>query len=495
MKNKILNEMGAISKQVVVGTAIGVATLAVGIGLMNNFSSSGSQDGRAAIEKGYSYTPAAAPSGASAEEILMARNSAQGGSGVVSPIIGGQDIYSGRNPGAGETGSMGSQAGMGQTDGLGEDASVKDYSDGYGSGEIEGMGTSKTMAAEIALEEAAKAQAQRDAKIAKGAALGEEARATLTKSSLGGSGSSFGGSSSGSGASYNFGANTGAGSNTDTSKIKLDTKGSLSNINLQANAGKIDSMNSKNREAEGARGRSATGQNYEALGDLGRASKYSKSGKSAVGSNAALGAADASAAFDGSQGSEGIDVGEGDVHGVANALDNMGGMDNTDLRQGLDTIQYTIDAYNNYADHARKRFIAMLVTAAIAFVAALAAVMTLGKFYGLGYAIAGSICLTHAAIIAGIMWGGQNSYANCINNMIELSNNNSGIGLPGQGELLKPWALYGLLNGLMACSFLGALGTTALGTTMAVTLSTGAFGFLMDLIKGKAPKKVNNPKK
>ena len=494
MKCKILNELGAISKQAIVGTAIGVATVAVGIGLINNFSSSGSQDGRAAIEKGYSYTPASAPSGASADEILTARNSAQGGSGVVSPIIGGQDIYSGRNPGAGATGSMGAQAGMGQTDGLGEDASVSGYGEGYGAGELEGMGTSKSLEAEVALEEAAKAQAQRDAKIAKGAALGEEARATLTKSSLGGSGSSFGGSSSGSGASYNFGANTGAGSNADTSKIKLDTKDSLSNINLQANAGKIGSMDSKNKEAEGARGRSATGQNYEALGDLGRASKYSKSGKSAVGSNAALGAADASAAFDGSQGSEGIDVGEGDVHGVANALDNMGGMDNTDLRQGLDTIQYTIDAYNNYADQARKRFIAMLAVAAAGFVAALAVIMA--KAGGPWcYLIAGAICTINAAVIAGVMWGGENSYANSINAMIELSNNNSGIGLPGEGELLKPWALFGLLNGLMALSFLGALGVTAVGSTMAATLSTGAFGFLMDFIKGKTPNRVNNPKK
>ena len=76
----ILNNIGAVSKQMIVGGAITVATLVVGVGLINNFTSKGDVEqgfaSNAMERSGYSYN--SAYEGTSAEDILSARDFAQG---------------------------------------------------------------------------------------------------------------------------------------------------------------------------------------------------------------------------------------------------------------------------------------------------------------------------------------------------------------------------------------------------------------------------------
>lgn len=490
---RILNDIGAVSKQAIVGAVIGVATLAVGVGLISNFSSDGTNQRVASVDRGYSYDSTA--TGASAQDIMAARGYASNRDNALSPIQGGESIAypNGRQGVSG--GAYG--AGSGQVAGSGAGYGAQGDMEGYGEGQIEGMGTSKNMSVEVALSEAdkAKAQAQREAKIAKGQALGDQARATLRKSTLGDS--SFGGSSSSAGASYNFGQPMA--SNTsglkDSSKTKLP-QGGLSNIDIKgAKSGQLGSMGSKDVKADGQRlsgGRSATGQNYVSLGDLGRASKYSLSAKRNVGSDSALGAQDAAAAFDGSKEAEAVDLdGENLQQAAASTLTDLSDLDTSDFNKGIDDINAKINAYNELAKKARAKFFGMLALAGAGFAASLAAILAVGKLYGLGYIIAGTICTTMAAAIAAIMWGGDNSYANLIQQMIDMSNANDGIGLPGQGELWGPWALFGIFNGLMALSFLGALAAAGVATILeTLSLVVSVVGGLSSIFTGRIPKEV-----
>lgn len=489
---RILNDIGAVSKQAIVGAVIGVATLAVGVGLISNFSSDGTNQRVASVDRGYSYDSTA--TGASAQDIMAARGYASNRDNALSPIQGGESIAypNGRQGVSG--GAYG--AGSGQVAGSGAGYGAQGDMEGYGEGQIEGMGTSKNMSVEVALSEAdkAKAQAQREAKIAKGQALGDQARATLRKSNLGDS--SFGGSSSSAGASYNFGQPMA--SNTsglkDSSKTKLP-QGGLSNIDIKgAKSGQLGSMGSKDVKADGQRlsgGRSATGQNYVSLGDLGRASKYSLSAKRNVGSDSALGAQDAAAAFDGSKEAEAIDLdGENLQQAAASTLTDLSDLDTSDFNKGIDDINAKINAYNELAKKARAKFFGMLVLAGAGFVAALAVIMA--KVAGPWcFLIAGAICTAMAAAIAAIMWGGDNSYANLIQQMIDMSNANDGIGLPGQGELWGPWALFGIFNGLMALSFAGALAYAGVATILeTLSLVVSVVGGLSSIFTGRIPKQV-----
>ncbi|MBQ4494099.1 MAG: hypothetical protein II972_05855 [Elusimicrobiaceae bacterium] len=447
---KILNNIGAISKQAIVGGAIAVATLMVGVGLMNNFSSDGEgEQGFAsnAMERGYSSYESSY-SGASADEILSARNYAQGSrEGKLTAITGADRLALNRRAGVQKA------TGVAQNQ---QNAGLEDNSTGYGEGEIEGMGTSSKVDIAVSAEDAAAAKAQRDAKIAKGQALGEQARSTLKTSKMADA-SGIKGLPTGS-TSMTYGtlggsqAGIGAG---DSAKVAL-AKANMPN--LQGANGRLGAMGSSSKEAEGKRiGRASIGQNYESLGDLGRASKYSMSGKNAVVSDAAKGAADVAAAFDGSKEAEVANLAGENLQKAANsALQDMGGPDLSSLNKDLKLIDDTVNQYNEAAKKARNKMQIMMMAAGIAFAASLAVI--LAKAGGPWcYLIAGAICTAGAAVISGFMWGGEFSYANCLNQMVELSNNNNGIGLPGKGSMWSPWALFGLLNGLMAMSFLGAL--------------------------------------
>ncbi|MBR4507994.1 MAG: hypothetical protein IKP23_00755 [Elusimicrobiaceae bacterium] len=468
---KMLNNIGAISKQVIVGGAIGVATLMVGIGLMNNFSSSGdSEKGFAsnAIEKGYSSYEGTY-SGADVDDIIAARNYAQSSRDGSRPTITGTDRLALRGrTGAQNTGvDYNAQAGT---------AGVSDNSTGYGAGEIEGMGTSGKVRVGVSAEDVAAAQAQRDAKIAKGKELGDKARATLKTSKIA-DGSGIKGIETGSTSMVygGIGNNRGTSGTLDSSKVAL-AKANANN--LKGASGSIGAMGMNSTSAEGqARGRSALGGNHESIGDLGRASKYSMSGKNAVVSDAAKGAADAAAAFDGSQEAEAVNLqGENLQQAALNALDDLSGLDTSKIKDSAAYIKQQTDKYNELVDKANTRYWAAFGVAMAGFIAAFAVIeaKAAGPWC---YLIAGAICVACAAAISGVLWGGADSYANSINQIDALSQANGGI-TPGKGEMWGAWGLFGMLNALMATAFI---------PTAAAAV---AMGFVEEMIRMRKPSKM-----
>lgn len=476
---KVLNNIGAISKQLIVGGAITVATVMVGIGLMNNFTNSGSSEkGFASNALENSYKPRESSySGPSAEEILSARDYAQNKRNNTIANITGTERFTANTNGGTQNKANTSAGATNQAQNGAGDVNIS----GYTTGPIENMGTSNGVRAGSSSVDAATVKAQREAKIKKGEALGNETRATLKKSEIADGSTIKGVDGSSTAMAYNnFG---GIGANyaglSDSSKVALANRRNSTDLN--GNTGKLGTMDNNSIAADGKRhGRTPFGQAREVLGDLGTASKYSKSGKEAVVSDSAKGAADAAAAFDGSQGSEPMTLEGSNLQKAAiNSLQELGGPELSKLNEDIKLIDDTINEYNEAARKANSRMQIMMMVAGIAFAASLAVI--LAKAGGPWcYLIAGAICTAGAIVISGFMWGGENSYANCINQMISLSNNNSGIGLPGKGSMWSPWALFALLNGLMAMSFLGAIAGAiggaagAAGGTAAAAAEAGA---------------------
>lgn len=466
----ILNNIGAISKQAIVGGAITVATLVVGIGVINNFSSKGNMEqgfASNAIERsGYSYN--SAYNGASAEDILSARGYAQGSEGK-STIIGTENLALNRRNSTKTAGVAGVQGEAG------EDASLQDDSQGYGDGEIEGMGTSNKVDINVSQEDAALAKAQRDAKIAKGEALTKQAKATLKTSKMADSSGIAGLATGSTSMAFNTGAGSATGAN-DSSKIALAQAGNLANVNLKgAKDGKLSKMGGSGTAAEGQRlGRSSIGQHAETLGDLKRASKYSRSGKQAVSSDSAKGAADATAAFDGSKEGPGVNL-EGENLQQA-ALSNLEDpdLDTSSVTEPLDDIQEQIDKYNEIAGKANKQFMMLLFIAT--GVALAASILVQAVPFPWNYVAGAAVIAAGLITVAGLLWGLQESYAALYHEAIDLSVNNGGM-TPGQGEWWAPGALYGFFAAMMATGLLGAYGIMA-------------SGFLASIVQTKAPSKM-----
>lgn len=471
---RILNNIGAISKQAIVGSAIGVATLIVGIGLMNNFTGgSDTEQGFAsnAIERsGYNYD--SSYSGVSAEDILSARNSAQNEGGKVSSITGTEDLAL-----AGQPSSTKIQ-GPGNIDNsyVQEEDSQADSSRSYGAGVLEGMGTSENMKAEVAKEDEAAAQAQRNAKIAAGKELGAQARASLKTSKIADGSGIKGIENSSTSMTYgNLGSSSAAAraGSKDSSKISLDQAAKYNADMKAAQAGKLSSMGNNSMEAPGAKiGRAANGQTYASIGDLGRASKYSRSAKNAVGSDSALGAADAAAAFDGSKEAEAVSL-EGDnlQQAAVNALDNMGSPDMNfdfgDLGDYFTGVNETMEKYADLIDKTIDCIYGMLliVSAVSLAVAAFAKVPKWGQMAALITAAVGTALLF---IPAGIMAGYFSQIADLAAE--------SGIDSikPTAWDYASPWVYSSIGAGLIWASFgIGQINPKSAAASM---LSKGVVG-------------------
>ena len=440
---RILNNIGAISKQAIVGGAIGVATLMVGIGLMNNFSSnSEGEQGFAsnAVERSYSSYDSSY-SGTSADDILSARNYAQGGrEGTVSAITGSERLAVNRKVNA--------QNAVSSAESTQADIDAQDNTQGYGDGEIEGMGTSNKVDIAVSAEDEAAAKAQRDAKIAKGQALGDKARATLKTSKMA-DGSGIKGLPTGStsmtygtlGSANNSGANGGAA--IDSSKVAL-AKANMDN--LKGANGKLGAMGSNSKEADGKRGRASIGQNYEAIGDLGRASKYSRSGKEAVNFDAAQGAADAAAAFDGSKDAEAINLeGENLQKAAVNSLQDMGAPDiQADLnriREDIEKIDANMEKWSKLMDQYAMCIQSMILIASIAAVG-----MAIATKFGYPGLIA-------AAVMLFIAWAGLLAAviaANVILGQVaDLAKETGYTTPPSAWDWAMSWLVFGGLSGLL----------------------------------------------
>ena len=469
---KILNNIGAISKQVIVGGAIGVATLMVGIGLMNNFSSGGdSEKGFAsnAMERGYSSYEGTS-SGASADDILSARNYAQGSrEGSVSAITGTDRLaLSRRNSVQNPSGAVAGQANF----------EVEDSSTGYGAGEIEGMGTSGQVKVSVSAEDAAAAKAQRDAKIAKGEALGAQARATLKTSKMA-DGSGIKGIETGSsGMTYgtpNSSYAGGTGGSLDSSKVAL-AQAKFNNTDLKGASGKLGTMGSNSTEADGQRrGRAALGQHSETLGDLGRASKYSRTGKQAVVADAAKGAADAAAAFDGSKDAEAVNLDGANLQQAAlNSLKDMGagdmqaGLDK--IREDLNQVDETMNKWSDLIDKIKDCVMAMVLAASIASIAV--GIFSKIEPWGAAAALAAAAVGTAAILAAQIS---ASAFLGQISNLAATSGIDSI--KPTAWDWTSPWLIGGLLAGCIWASWaLAGFGSAQLVTYLGGFINSLAGG-------------------
>ena len=446
---KILNNIGAISKQAIVGGVIGVATLMVGVGLINNFTgNSDSEQGFAsnAIERS-SYE--GSYSGISAEDILSARNYAQDNrEGSVSAITGTDRLALSRNSNAqNSTTGTANQAVEG----------MDDNSVGYGAGEIEGMGTSDRASISVSAEDAAAAKAQREAKIAKGKELGQTARAVLQTSKMPDSQAmqnipGMQGASTSMTYGGTLGSSTGAGAGgaIDSSKVALAQ--AQFNKDLKANTGTLGAMGNSSREADGQRiGRAVNGQSSQTLGDLGRASKYSKAGKESVIADAAQGAADAAAAFDGSKEAEVVSLdGTNLQQAAANALRDMGAPDmRADfdrLREELEQIDETMNKYSDLIDKIKDCIMAMVLAASIASIAVgvFSKIEPWGAVAALAAAAVGTAAIVAAQISASVFLG----------QIADLASS-SGIDSikPSAWDWTAPWLVGSLLAGCIWASW------------------------------------------
>ncbi len=470
---KILNNIGAVSKQVIVGSVITVATVVVGIGLVNNFSSKGdSQSGFAsnAMERSNPYNENVY-TGPSAEDILSARDYAQDSKeGLVSSITGTENMALNRKNSTQNT--TVSQPGQEQ-----ESAGVVDGTTAYGAGELEGMGISNKVEVNISSQEA-DAQAQRQAKIAKGQELGNQARATLKTSKMAdGSGNIKGMDNISGSTSMVYGGignnqKQGTAGTSDSSKITLAQAGKLSNVNLQSNnTGKLGAMGTKSVAAEGQRqGRSAAGVHSESLGDLGVASKYSREGKKAVVSDAAKGAADAAAAFDGSKEAEAVNLEGGNLQQAAlNALQDMGGPDMKDdlnkIKDDLDKIDETMNTWSDLLDKITDCVMAMVLAASIASIA----VGIFSKIEPWGAAAA----LAAAAVGTAAILGAQIAASVFLSQISDLALS-SGIDSikPSAWDWAMPWVVGGVLAGLVWLAW----GLAGVSTSEAAAVAGEAVG-------------------
>ena len=472
----ILNNIGAISKQAIVGSVICVATVAVGIGLMNNFSKSGSSEqgfASNALERGGAYT--STYTGASAEDILSAREYAQNGGreNSFSAITGTENLAIRR-----KTTSAGAAAEQGAVSAEASQAEGSaDNSQSYGAGELEGMGTSNKIAIDVNQEDEAAAQAQRNAKIAKGKTLGEQAKSSLKTSKMA-DGSGIKGIESGS-TSMTYGTLGSAASNArggsvagDSSKMPL-SQAPLGNVNLQgAKAGKLSGMGSNGVEADGKRlGRASSGQNYQSLGDLGRASKYSKSGKQAVSSDRALGASDAAAAFDGSKEAEAVNLdGENLQAAALSNLKDMGAPDMQDyfdkLKSDIQEVQENMDKWNRLIEQYKMCIQAMLLIASVAAIALLIANKA-GLFGLIPMVIICAIAaagLLAAAIASNVILG----------QIADLAKEFDYIKAPTGIEWAGPWLLFAGLSGILVGSMFGLCADSAMITEIVMSVLAGA---------------------
>lgn len=456
----ILNNIGAVSKQMIVGGAITVATLVVGVGLINNFTSKGDVEqgfaSNAMERSGYSYN--SAYEGTSAEDILSARDYAQGQSDGKVAIRGTENLAFNKKNLGGAAGS----AVQGEADKL---TNVQDNTQSYGDGEIEGMGTSKTINVDIAKEDASALKAKRDAKIAQGKAIAGQTKAAFKTSKMADS-STFDNMSQGSTSmTYGTGGAMGGVGAVDSSTVALAQANGLANVNLQgAKGGHLSAMGSKNTEAKGPGvGRSSLGQHAEIQGDLIRAKQYSRSGKQAVSiSDMEKGAADAAAAFDGSKESPVAQLQGENLQAAARAnLQEMAGgdadFDISGIQEQIDDVEEAMQKYNDILGKIQDCMMAMILTASIASVA----ISILAKT-GVPWAELAALVLAGAATAA--ILASQIAATVYVSQLADLAAS-SGIETikPSGWDWAAPWVIGGLLDGCVWASWaLAAFGPAQL---------------------------------
>lgn len=397
MKN-IFSKLGYISRAALIGTVLGVATVAVGIGIVTNFTGSSSNGPQgfsgAALEQyagdvssganstGYSKEDlqagmAAAEMDRNTNSVSSLRNAAskesfaygnKGGPEAVNPNIDGSSAYAGVD--GGEAAAGGALDSIGST----------------------GQGISAIDAGAVAPNEAAAMAAAQAANAAKAGEMQASSQRTgaqlqtskmMTGSSVGKGGS--GGSSSG--GSYRLPS---AGDKPSASAIPQGMAGNLPSgpvVDAFKGGGRAGSIGGFNVKAQGA-GQNGSGQAYfsTTVAELANAAKYSQGGKKTVYGDASKGAALAGAAFDGSEtAAEGVQIDGANVtQSAATELERTANTLQMQPKHGtssLDPVDYDITTGKDIKKNIWKKVIGALI-ATLAGCVAISVAVTAGGIWG-----------------------------------------------------------------------------------------------------------------
>lgn len=363
----ILNKIGAVSKPVIFGAALGVATVAVGIGVATNLMSDGPKGVSGRVLGQYSADSASVGSGggydafskeALEQQMAAAQAAREGGTALDYLGAAGRNRFAyGDNAGSYEGGVVDPMA-----------MNNAAY-EGVESGANAGMPSDVKAAMNQfnATAAAVSSQAGKGGTEEYGTRLNK-----LSRSNMSGGASASGGF--GGGGSHNMGAIMGAAAASD--KAALQTVPSVNmgdrpegNISGVAGAkhGRLGAMGGNNARG-GFGGGGGSGQAYftSTIGELVSAQKYSALGKGTVYGDAEKGFVEASAAFDGSG-----DAGEGvQITGSTPMIDKAAALDreatkinNKNNTGGIDTnVTPDVESFSKARKELMLATIAMLGT-------------------------------------------------------------------------------------------------------------------------------------
>ena len=478
MKN-ILNRIGAVSKPVIFGAALGVATVAVGIGVATNLMSDGPKGVSGRVLGQYSADTASVGSGGgygafskeALEQQMAAAQAAREG-GTALDYLG----AAGRNKFA--YGDNASSYGSGVVDPMAMNNAA--YEGGENLASVGGMPSdigaamnqfNATAAAVSAKAGQGEGAAGEEGGTEKGALEKAEASATqlnkLNRSNMFG-GSSASGVSSGGGA-RNMGGIMGAMSSDKAAQQAVPSvnMGNIPESNISgiasAKHGRLGAMGGSNSRG-GTSGNGGSGQAYftSTMGELVSAQKYSALGKGTVYSDAEKGFVDAAAAFDGSgEVEEGTQItGSTPMIEKAAALDREASTINKNGKGttvgGIDNFTQASDKYRDAVSKIWTTIITMIGMTIGGIIAVMAAHKATAWLGGVGGYIVAAIM---TVVIIGFGMGMMGLYVNRINNL-------------GYGLSAGPWnhMRYWLPIAFGALPWLGLL--TSTGTKMSAVLGT-----------------------
>lgn len=394
MKN-ILSNLGYISKPALIGTVLGVATVAVGVGIVTNFSGGAPQAPKgysgAALEQYAGNVSSQAESAASG----YSKADLEAGMAAAEMQRDNSSVYSLK------------QAAGTEKFAYSADAAAVDNAQSAQAGAIDSMGAagqniSAAAAGAVAPADAA-AAAERAAKVQAGVAGAETARATLaTSKTMSGnftrSGSTSGSGSAGSGSSYNLPkvADNKAGS----AQIPQGAASALPNGPTadKFKSGRTGELGGYNVKAQGEK-QGGNGQAFfsTTVGELSNAARYSQAGKKTVYGDASKGSALAQAAFDGSEtAAEGVKISGTNVQqGAAQALEQSA--NSMDMKpkyntSGLDAVESDIETVKDLQSQWWGKFVQVLLTTIVAclgIVAGMKVAKAGGPFAWVGWVAAG----------------------------------------------------------------------------------------------------------
>lgn len=445
MKN-ILNKLGYISKPALIGTVLGVATVAVGIGIVTNFSGGASK-------------PAKGFSGAALEQYAgdVSSQAQQQAAGYSKEDLEASMAAADAQRNAASVYTLKDAAGKEQFayNNSGVDSVNADAVQSSASGTVEGMGAGQNISAPVGSADAQAAAEERAAKAAAGMDKAEAASQEIAKAQLSTS-KTMSGSSVGKG--YGSSASTRMSSN--LSRVN-DAKAGSASIPQQAAAGlpnakgtlpdtfksgRAGEMGGFNVKAQGTQA-GGNGQAFfsTTVAELSNSARYSQAGKKTVYGDSGKGTALAQAAFDGSEtAAEGVKIeGTNVQQGAAQALEGTANTLNMQPKfgtNGLKAPQADIEAFKDI----RTQIWSKILTALF---------VTLGAVY-----------VIYTGVRAGGIWGWLQAI---------------GAALAAIFAIMQPALLFGKLKDLEYTGGMNATWTITLATAcMLVMLAAVAMAFI-----------------